>query len=147
MCSNKFLKSLKILTNPSLVMLQDFFAQRGVKGKLCTLRSFQVHSKGTWGLGYSKCTQGTWTLQSPEHLGTWSVKALGHSSTSGTRKAPHALGHLVTWGTRGILFSSFYFANTKVTTLASSITSSVSFLMIRLSFDDCILIRFRDSVK
>ena len=45
MCSKNFLKSLKILTNPSLVMLQDFFAQRGLKGKLYTQRTLQGHSK------------------------------------------------------------------------------------------------------
>ena len=103
MCSKKFLKSLKILTNPSLVMLQAFFAQRGLKGKLCTQRALKGHSKVfpgalqghlgtlpfeghsrhldtslTWALGHL-VSQGTWTLEHFRHSkGTSRTRALGH---------------------------------------------------------------------
>ena len=48
-------------------MLQNFFSQRALKGKLETL---QGRSKGTWALGHSK---GARTLG---HLGTWALKQL-----------------------------------------------------------------------
>ena len=104
MCSKKFLKSLKILTNPSLVMLQDFFAQRRLKGKLCTQRALQGHSKVFPGalqghLGtrafewYSRHldTSLTWALGHLVSQGTWAPKHFRHSK--GTSRT-WALGHL-----------------------------------------------------
>ena len=49
MHSEKFLKTIKLLMNPFIVMLQNFFTQRAIKGKLSTQRALQGYSNGTLG--------------------------------------------------------------------------------------------------
>ena len=89
-----FKNSIKLLTTPFFVMLQTFFAQKALNGKLdiqegtrsalgysSTQSTCPCGYAGTWGiepLRHSKgtCvldTQGTWALR---HLGTWTLKAL-----------------------------------------------------------------------
>ena len=70
MHSQKFLKTLKLLTSSFLVMLQSFFTQKALKGHLDT--------------------QGTWTHW---HFGTQGAWALGYSNTQALE------GHFGTRGT------------------------------------------------
>ena len=72
MYSEKFLKTLRLLTSPFLAMLEPFFTQRALKRKLDIQRGLQGHSKCTWAFAHSS----TRTLKG--HLGT---QTLTHSST------------------------------------------------------------------
>ena len=93
MYSKKFLKgSIKLLSSPFPVMLQNFFTRRALKGHFKGIRRALGHSK---------------------HLGTPTLEALGHSKDTwvlwssrhlGTRKV---FGHLRTRNTQGTLFSRF----------------------------------------
>ena len=84
-----FKKSIKLLTSPFLLMLQNLFTRRALKDhSKGTLRSLQGHSKGNW------------AINAPEgHLDTWAFKALGHSGSQalkelGLSKDTWTLGHL-----------------------------------------------------
>ena len=106
-------------------MLQTFFTQRALKGKLGTLRAIQGHCKALE--GHSK---GTWALAHSRHLGTWALedfsysdtqKALRHWGTHDTwahgNSGTWALGHSGTRTTlehsniRGTLFSRICFTH------------------------------------
>ena len=84
-----FKKSIKLLTSPFHLMLQNLFTRRALKDhSKGTLRSLQGHSKGNW------------AINAPEgHLDTWAFKALGHSGSQalkelGLSKDTWTLGHL-----------------------------------------------------
>ena len=84
-----FKNSIKLLTSPFLLTLQNLFTRRALKGhSKGTLRSLQGHTKGNW------------TINAPEgHLDTWAFKALGHSGSQalkelGLSKDTWTLGHL-----------------------------------------------------
>ena len=84
-----FKNSIKLLTSPFLLTLQNLFTRRALKGhSKGTLRSLQGHTKGNW------------AINAPEgHLDTWAFKALGHSGSQalkelGLSKDTWTLGHL-----------------------------------------------------
>ena len=81
MYSEKFLKTIKLLTSPFLAMFLLFYlknTQREIGYSKGTPRSLEVHL-GTRGL--------------EGHLGNWALKALEYLSTRGT---PALEGHLDT---------------------------------------------------
>ena len=84
-----FKNSIKLLTSPFLLTLQNLFTRRALKGhSKGTLRSLQGHTKGNWAIN---ATEG--------HLDTWAFKALGHSGSQalkelGLSKDTWTLGHL-----------------------------------------------------
>ena len=71
-----FKNSIKLLTSPFLLTLQNLFTRRALKGhSKGTLRSLQGHTKGNW------------AINAPEgHLDTWAFKALGHSGSQALKE-------------------------------------------------------------
>ena len=114
MCSKKLLK--KLLASPFLVMLQAFFIQRVLKGKLGTqkvpqgtLRSLKraLRHSGTRRIFRHSGTQDTWILWHSSTWGAWALKGhLGGRALKGHLDT-QALRHLGTRSTRGTLYSGF----------------------------------------
>ena len=88
MYSEKFLKTLKLLTSLFLVMLQTFFIKTALKGELDTPRTLEGHL-------------GTRALKALGHLGTWALRYLGTWALE---------EHLGTQDSRDTLFSRIFFS-------------------------------------
>ena len=115
-----FKKVYKTISESISCNVADFFTRRSLKGKLCSQRALQGHSKVTpralgnsstrRALGHSRYlgTQDNWALGHSSTWGTRALKTLGHLGTralEGHSKSTWTLRHLNTQGTRGTLFS------------------------------------------